>query len=299
VASRYTTRKLYLYSAHAHVRGQAIDDYRALFVDLSRLTVRQRSHRTPARLIAVRRLIVGGDYVRMTAYEGPPGLSPLIFDLGADEERIEELSEREVMATRTHALVDLHTRDVVVEYNHRGAKASDIAFVLEEAGRRLARRAGLTLEFAPVPTPDFARAIGDFETIKIASLNIVRPNLNWIREKRHADALADESNGQRVEVSVFAGRNETLYKTKGLVGLIKALGRQPRSSLKNASVSGRRKGEQSDTTISLARHLEHRNVRVRIGPGGHPLGDSVESRIEEFLKARRRTLARRRTKNDA
>jgi hypothetical protein len=286
VAARYTTRKLYLYSLHAHVAGEAVEDYRALFRSLAELTVRQRSFQTSTHLIAVRRLVLDGDFVKMTAYEGPPGLSPLIFDLSSDEERIEELGQREVMATRTHAIVNLRTRDVVVEYNHRGAKAADIEFVLELAARKNAQWKRLELELAPVASPDFGRAIDDFETVKIASLNMIRPNLNWNKEKRHADALAVESNAQRVAVSVYAGREESLYKTKGVVQLIKSLGKQPKSMLKNASVAGRRKGENSDTQISLERHLEHRIVRVSLGKGGHPQTTSVDQRIRDFLKAR-------------
>jgi hypothetical protein len=141
---------------------------------------------------------------------------------------------------------------------------------------------------APIAAPDFSKQINEFETIKIATLNIVRPNLNWNKEKAHADALADESNGQRVEIGVFAGRGDGLTKNKGIVRLIKSLSRQRRSNLRNASVTGRRARESSDTTISLERHLEHRIVRVRLGPGGHPETVSVEERLIEFLKTRQR-----------
>ena len=132
-----------------------------------------------------------------------------------------------------------------------------------------------------------------FQTIKIATLNIVRPNLNWNKEKQHADSLADESNGQRVEIGVFAGRGDGLAKNKGIVRLIKALSRERRSNLRNATVTGRRASETSDTTISLERHLEHRNVRVRLGAGGHPETESVERRLIEFLKQRPRRTQNR------
>jgi hypothetical protein len=197
------------------------------------------------------------------------------------------------MATRTHAVVNLKNRDVAVEYNHRGAKARDIAHLLAVAGRRRLKWKDLNVELAPVAAPDFAKQIDDFDTIKLASLNIVRPNLNWNKEKRHADALADESNGQRVEIAVFAGFGDGLAKRKGIVALIKGLSREQRSNLRNATVTGRKKGEHSDTRISLERHLEQRNVRVKLGEGGHPQTASVERRLIEFLEARERQHKRR------
>lgn len=295
MAARYTERKLYLYALHAHVNGEALKDYVELFQRLAGRSVRARSERTADRLVAIRRLTLDRQRAHLTAYEGPIGISPLIFDLSTDEERIEQLSAREVVATRTHAIIDLATRHAVVEYNHRGAKAADIARVLEAAGRRIAPYRRLHIELAPVPSPDFAKSIDEFEVIKVASLNMVRPNLNWVAEKDHADALADESNGQRVVVSVFAGRGESLNKRRGLVRLIKSLGRERRSALKDASVTGRRPGEHADTTVSLERHLEHRVARVQLGEGGHPTTASVERRIDEFLRQAGR---RRRNQDD-
>lgn len=292
--ARYTERKLYLHALHAHVGGEPLTDYSQLFRRLEERTVRQRSEQTSSRIVALRRLLVDERYVRLTAYEGPLGVSPLIFDLTTNEERIERLSLREVVATRTHAVIDLETRLAVVEYNHRGAKAGDIARLLEVTGRRISAYRRLTVELAPVPSPDFSKAVNEFDLIKIASLNMVRPNLNWVREKRHADAIAEESDAQRVVVSVFAGRGESLAKRRGLVSLIKRLGREPRPNLQDASVTGRRPGEQADTTVSLSRHLEHRVARVQLGDGGHPTTESVESRIDEFLAAEIRRRRRRR-----
>lgn len=297
MASRWTERKLYLYSLHAHRGATAIPDYRKFFELIAKLTVRQRAVTTTDSLTAVRTVVLDGDYVKLIAYEGPPGIAPLIFDLANDEERIAELATREVMATRTHAIVNLTNRDVVVEYNHRGAKARDIANLIAHAAT-VKLGSQVTVELAPVASPDFAKAIDKFETIKIASLNVVRPNLNWNREKRHADAIAEESNGQRVEIAVFAGSSDGLNKRKGMVGLIRGLTGERRSNLKNASVTGRRKGERSDTTISLERHLEHRNVRVRLGAGGHPETASVDDVMLDFLHSRERHLNRRRGPTD-
>lgn len=300
IARRYTERKLFLYAIHAHVAGTALDDYHRFFERIAEQSVRQRSEQTTDRILALRRVVVENSMVRLTIYEGPIGISPLIFDLATNEERIERLSTREVVATRTHVVFDLPTRLAVVEYNHRGAKAPDVARLLQISGRRMSAYRKLDVELAPVPSPDFARAVNEFDVIKIASLNLVRPNLNWNREKRHADAIAEESDAQRVVVSVYAGRGESLAKRRGLVRLIKTLGREPRPSVRDASVTGRRPAEQADTKVSLSRHLEHRVARVQLGPGGHPTTESVEAHIDEFLRgeARRRQRHRRREEND-
>jgi len=254
------------------------------------MNVRRRAITTADSLTVLRHISLEGDLVKIIAYEGPPGIAPLIFDLSNDAERIERLRPREVVATRTHAVVNLKNRDVVVEYNQRGAKARDIAELLAAAGRSRFKWSDLTVELPPVASPDFAKAVDEFETIKIASLNIVRPNLNWVKEKNHADALAAESNGQRVEISIFAGAGDGLVRQKGIVKLIKGLTGAQRSQLRNASISGRRKGETSDTTISLERHLQHRNVRIRLGEGGHPESSAVVQRIIGFLQSRDESL---------
>jgi hypothetical protein len=299
VARRWAERRLYLFSLHAHLGSEAVEDYRELFAKIASLRVTNRALTTADSLTALRTVDLEGDYVKLVVYEGPPGIAPLIFDLSHNEERITRLTSREVMATRTHAIVNLKNRDVAVEYNQRGAKARDIAELLALAGKRRRGWTNLIVELAPVASPDFAKAIDEFQTIKIASLNVVRPNLNWIKEKRHADAIAEESNGNRVEIAVFAGGGDGLNKRRGMVGLIRGLTRERRSNLKDASVTGRRLNETADTTISLERHLEHRIVRVARGEGGHPERASVEAALIEFLQAREKQLSKRRSSSDA
>jgi hypothetical protein len=294
MAARTTERRLYLHSLHAHRGSEPLGDYEAMFSALSRLTVGERASVSPDRLTALRSISINTkERVHLIAYEGPPGLAPLIFNLVDNEERIEDLGDREVMATRTHAIVNLKNRDVAVEYNHRGAKARDLAAVIQEAGRRSLGWDDLIVELPPVASPDFSRSIDEFETIKLATLDIVRPNLNWVTEHNHAAKVAKESNAQRVEIAAFAAAGEGLAKGKGIVRLIKGLTKENRSNLRNATVSGRRPGEASDTSVSMARHLEHRVTRVRLGQGGHPETAAVEQRLNEFLDAREKTLAKR------
>jgi hypothetical protein len=291
---RTTERKLYLHSLHAHRGDTALTDYADFFGRLARLSVGERASESNDRLTAIRSIRIDPRRrVHLITYEGPPGLAPLIFNLADNEERIEDLGAREVMATRTHAIVNLANRDVAVEYNHRGAKAKDIAALLQEAGRRSLGWDDLVVELPPVGSPDFARTIDEFETIKLASVNIVRPNLNWVTEANHAAHIADESNAQRVEIVAHAGGGDGLRRDRGLVQLIKGLTRESRSQVRNATVYGRRPGEAADTSVSLERHLEHRVARVRLGDGGHPDTEAVELRLNDFLDAREEALSRR------
>lgn len=283
---RTTTRKLYVFSLHAHRGEKPVGDYKAMFEMLAKKDVRARAYESTEKLVAVSRIEVNADIVKLTAYEGPPGLAPLLFDLNSDSERIAELRRGEVMATRTHAAINLKTRDVVVEYNHRGAKAADIARVLQEAGRATQGWEKLKIELVPVAAPSFANAIDEFERVRIASLNIIRPNTSWVTEKNHAVRLAQESKGRRVEVAVYAEAGDSLNKNGGIVKLIKGLTGESRASLKNASVTGVRAGESAETKISLEKHLEHRIVTVRVGTFGHVETGAIDDRLLAFLKAR-------------
>lgn len=282
-----TSRKLEVWMLHGHVSNEVVD-YDELFRYVGRLGVQQRTWSDESRLVALGQVARSNRTVRITMYEGPLGSEPLIFNAAAGEERGAELSRGEIIATRTHALVDLDTREVYVEYNHRGAKARDLALVLEHAARR--RRGWgdqLTLEIAPLVDESFAEAIGDFERIRTASLRLTRPNFDWTDWESSINDAAAESGAANADVSFTAGRGGSLDRDGGIISFLRNLAQARASFVKSASVTGRRQGETSETTISTQNHGEHRKVQVPRTASGFVEGTAVERELEQYRASRR------------
>ena len=97
--------------------------------------------------------------VEFVAYEGPVGVNPLIYDASTGTERFEPLTGKQVIATRTYGVVDLTYHETIIEYNHRGAKAHDIAMLLEETGRKIGMGPQFAVELNPTVDDSFLAAL--------------------------------------------------------------------------------------------------------------------------------------------
>ena len=143
-------------------------DYQKFFAALARLAPGTRQFQRDDNLIALPQVRLDGGRAHLVAYEGPVGVQPLIFDAASAQERIQRLRAREVVATRTHCVIDLASRESIVEYNHRGAKANDLVELLARAGRSLPRFKDLDLDLNPKVSESFLAAIGRFERVRVA-----------------------------------------------------------------------------------------------------------------------------------
>lgn len=286
MAKGYTTRKLEVWAMHAHI-GQQVPDYTKLFRDVARAPSRSRAVPLGEKLVAIPRVSVKENVMRFIAYEGVVGENPLIFSAADAAERIERLEAGEVVATKTHAMLDTELRLAVVEYNHRGAKAPDIASVIETSARRLSRWERLDFELNPVVDTEFVDAIDRFDRIRVATMRIARPNLDWTDFKNKLTDSAADSDAQSIEIDYFAGRGNSLDRSKGAIGFLKRLIRREGSILKNASVTGTRANESAETTVSLGNHITHQRVNVRMTEDGHVADEDINERIGSFLDALR------------
>src|SRR5437762_3222161 len=157
---RQTTRKLEVF--HLHLRnGDADVDYPVVFRALQKIPRRQRIQDRIDRMVALPTIEIRPSTVFLIAYEGPIGMKPLLFDRLRGTRRVDDLSDAEVVATRTHALVDLKRREVIVEYNQRGAKASDIAEAIDDIAARATEWKSLAVELNPVADAKFEEAVND------------------------------------------------------------------------------------------------------------------------------------------
>jgi hypothetical protein len=288
VARGYTTRKIEVWSIHAHVGAKDVKpvDYRRLFQTIAELPPRTRVIAGEDKLVALPRVDVDGNLVRLTAYEGSRGLNPIIFNTTSAEERVERLEAGEILATKTHGIVNLVTRDVLIEYNHQGAKAADIADVLERAVSSSAAWPQVKVELTPVVAETFIQDVNRFERIRVANARVVRPNVGWSDWEDELTKAADDSNAQSVQVEFNAPRGQSLSKTGGVVPFIKRLAR-PLTPLKSAAITGRRPGEAAETTISTANHIEHQRINVRLDGDGHVDDADIERRLSAYEETRR------------
>jgi hypothetical protein len=281
----FADRKLELFAVHARTSEGPVN-YLELFTWLASRKPRERYQELGDRLVAVHRLVKRGKYFALTAYEGPLGVAPLIFDAATGRARVERLAEREVMATATHAFVDAVGRRAVVEYNHRGAKAGDIAQALEQVGR--AHFPELSIELNPVADESFVTALDRFERVRHASLRIARPNIDWSDHYNNLTKVAHDSNARTIQVAASANRGGSLNKNAGLMSFIRQLAVQGLAVLKGASVEGVRYGEDQPTTVSLKNHIEHQRISVPKAADGQVNDQELDPKLEAYLDAKRK-----------
>lgn len=283
-----TSRKLEVFALHCHLENNKTPNYRDFFQRISQARGRTRQVQYPEKLIALPVMrLQGSNIVELIAYEGPLGVSPLIFNASTEQERIARLEASAVVATRTHAVIDIHRREAVVEYNQRGAKARDIADVLETAARTLKLGAQPAVELSPVADESFLKAIDRFGVIKVADLRVARPNMDWTDNYNHLTSVADESNARTIDISVSAHRNDSLARDGGVMHFIRQMVAAPQSALKGARVVGIRTGEEAQTTVSLGNYVQHQKVHVRVDENGHIVTEDILAKMNAFLRARR------------
>lgn len=286
MARGYTTRKLEVWSIHARQGDAAIRDYGEMFDVLTGMDPKERIWENEDKAVAVPTLQRRGSLVRLTAYEGPRG-QPIIFDTGDATERTQPLKPDEIVATKTHALVDIDSREAIIEYNHRGAKASDIAIVLGVSARRNRGWESFFLDFSPKVDRSFVESVDAFERIRIAGFRIARPNTDWTDWDNEFARSALDSGAQSAQAEYTAPRGDSLARTSGVVPFIRERAADGVAALKSAFVTGKRRGEAAETTITTGDHKEHQRVAVRLNPDRQVEEQDIDRRLAEYHDARR------------
>jgi hypothetical protein len=288
MARGYTTRKLEVWAIHAHRDGGEVD-YRQLFRDLAKLDPTKRIHTTSDKVVALPVITVyKTGLVKIQAYEGPRDTQPLVYDTEDGSEYLATTRSTEVVTTKTHAYVDIKTREAVIEYNHRGAKAHDIAVVLGTVGRRMSGWRGLYVELVPQIDHEFVDELDRFERIRSASVRLTRPNIDWTDFSNDFTALAADSDAQSGQVEMNARRSKSLSKTGGIVAALRRVAGVDRASVQSATIRGTRDGEAAETSLSLNDYKAHQKVTVRKDESGQVADDDIEAKIRSFIRARRR-----------
>jgi hypothetical protein len=281
------SRKLEVFLLHFR-GGEGEFDYADAFARISRAKSATKQLEVGEKLLALPsfRFFPARKLVEFTAYEGPVGVNPLIFDAATGRERFEPLTGSQVVATRTYGVIDLTSREAIIEYNQRGAKAHDIAALMEETGRRVGLGPDLAVEFTPRVDDTFLTALERFGRIKIANMKVVRPNYDWTDNYEGLNQVGDESHGRAVELTVTAHRSDSLSKQGGIIQYIRQMIDERVSSLKGAKVVGVRRGETAETTISLANHIVHQKTYIEVDANGHAVREDIQEKLREFQRSR-------------
>lgn len=288
MARGYTTRKLEVWALHAH-RLRADVDYHQFFRDLKRVPATERIYQTTDKVIVLPQIVVyKNGFVKLQAYEGPRDTQPLVYDTVSGTERLAATRASEVVATKTHAYIDTRTREAIIEYNHRGAKAVDIATVLGAVGRKLPAWRGVYVELVPQVDREFVEELDRFERIRTASVRLSRPNVDWTDFSNRFTDFAAESDAQSGQVEMNARRGRSLAKDRGIVAALRRFARAEQSSVQSATVRGTREGESAETSLSLNDYKAHQKVSARKTDSGHVADDDIEGKIQAFGRARRR-----------
>jgi hypothetical protein len=285
MARGYTTRKLQVHALHATSSEGAVD-YPALFAQLARTSARMRQTASTEAAIALPILSLRSGVVTFVAYKGPIGQYPLIFNRNSSTERLEPLASGEIVATRTHGVIDVERREAIIEYNHSGAKAPDIASVLQSLAERVTRAEWFQFELNPKADQTFLEDLARFRSVKVASIKMARPNPNWTDYESHLTSIAADSDARVIEVTVSAGRQGAINTIGGLVDFIRQAAGARLPPLKGAQVSGYREGEDAATTISLSNHIEHQRVEVKLTPEGHVETSDIQRKLLAYLRSR-------------
>jgi hypothetical protein len=291
MARRETKRKLEVYSLNGHI-GDAALNYRDAFKRLEKISPSLRRSLVSGRYVCILSLSVTRNSVSFVAYEGEVGYDPMILNQDRGRLRIEELGDDEILVENTHGLMDLQTRETLIEYNKKGAKAKDIAEIFSEV---LSSDYGEEVEVTLTPVVDesFLQALNRFRRIRIGSVKLVRPNPDW-SDEYEASLLefAADSKAQTVNIEVSARRGQDLDRERGIIGFLRKLVRERVSNLRGGRITGQMVESEGETSISTTNFIEHQVVRVGLNQHGHVDDTEITQKMTTYLEQRKKSTHR-------
>jgi hypothetical protein len=277
-------RTVHAFQIHAHIQETALEDYRQLFRRIKSIPAKKRRQLIEERVITLSAVEMTKDFVIITAQDGDKNVKPLLYDTATNEERIGEKEANEVVSVRTHAVVDLRTRFVAVEYNHRGAKASHLHQILSQLSLEFDEYKRITIEMPPLVGSGFLAELQKYGRIRMASVEMVRPNFDWDDCVDPIMAVAGQSEAQKIEVSFFAQPKESLSKSRGIVGSVIKIIHRGKAIFHNIILRGMKEGERAETTLKLRNHTEQRKIEVSASADdGHPVPGEVIQGLMKYL----------------
>ncbi len=268
MARKEVVRKFELFAIHGTIGSKAAP-YAAVFEYISRLNPTDRVQDFGGRIIVLSEFKqISRSLYQVIAFEGDRDTNPTILDLATARTRQARLRGKEIVAERTHALIDLNKRRAAVEYVRTGAKSQDIANSIEGLAARNGLFSGLQIGFTPVPSKGFLAELKSFKRIREVSIAVVRPNASWGDHYTGLSTLIEESNGGAAEITVRASRGGSLDKNDGIVQVVKDVVEDSQPYLRNATVRGTRAEDETERVLSLKKHAKYRKDKLSLDQNG-------------------------------
>lgn len=262
MARRIRQRSLWAYSIHGRDGRDDVVGYDDFFSALAAEPALSRQTGVGDETVAITYMeLRGGTRWVLRFVSGHHGLPPLFYDPVTAQESTADLGSRFV-ATASWVFVDPVSRMVAAQRDRPGVPIGVIARALSHLGRELNLVPGAVFNLNPVPGPGFLEELDRFERIRQASVSLARPNYNWSDSANQLSGYAADSNAGRVEVTMSAGRGQSLAVDTGIVNDLKQLSAEPVGPLEDMKVTGIREGEARETSVSLAKHQEKQFVPV-------------------------------------
>jgi hypothetical protein len=277
--------KLEAFAIHGHV-GSTPASYADIFDLIAEIPRKQRREIHGDRIMAIQVFQKVNGLYHFAVHVGSADESFLVLDLNVDEEEERSLENGKIVVQKTLGLIDPIKRLAIVQLNHRGAKAGQIAQMIA----RLASLANpsqfrnLTLEFAPQPSVGFLAALEAFDVIRLASVRFAKPNLDFTPFSDKIRQLAADSDAKSIQVAATADRGHSLAKDHGIVAMLKEFVQEKFSSLKAVTVEGRSESESAFTTLSLHKNTESKYVDAQLSPSGQPFEQDVFAVAQKFVE---------------
>lgn len=278
-------RTLHAFQIHAHVNGSALSDYKLLFERIKSMPARQRRMIIEERVITLSAIKIAKDFVIVTAQDGDKNVKPLLYDTATNHERVGTTAANEVVSVRTHAVIDLRTRYVAIEYNRKGAKAAQILAILTQLALTFEEYRRITIEMPPIVGEGFFEELEKYTRVRLATVEMVRPNFDWDDCVDPVMGVAKDSGAQKVNITFTAEAQESLSKRAGILSSIKRIVRSGRAIFSNILVRGNKQGIRGEVPLKLNNHADQRKVDVDPNPlDGHPVPASVIQGLMKYLK---------------
>lgn len=224
--------------------------------------------------------VLDGGVIEIVLLGGDRNAQTVFYDRVEGGAVVESSSDFRWAAKPTRVVVDLtgDNRIVGLESTRGGVTPALFERYLERI--ELSEFSSRSVDITPLASESFLDEIEDFERIRLASVEVTRPNLDWDDQANHLYELADESGAQSSTAEVKAPRGESLNKHRGLLGVIRQVASNSNPSIKNAKITGRKPGDVNDRTVSLSRHQEKSSVEV---DQTAPLGEQNRSVLNSLL----------------
>lgn len=226
----------------------------------------------------------------LTFIGGDPNENTIFFDRATGSTEEESASERRWRGKLTRAYFSFTDGARVLALE--GVRSGITANLLEKYFRKVSSDSfgRISVEISPLTSPSFIEEIEQFERIRLASIEVGRPNYGFNDLENALFSTADASDAQSASLSAKAPRGESLNKNEGIVDVIKETVETPNPSVRNVVIEGRKPGASRDQRVTLEKHQERTDISINESQSA---AQQTESIFEQMRRAVTNVLSRR------